>query len=98
MGGFVVVTSALAVRLIREFTLPPPNRSKFQHNRKEQRADHIYRVAAEIMCQKGFEATSMKDIAEAVGLPKLGFIITFPEKRSFFSRLWASPWTWWTRT
>ena len=40
--------------------------------RKENRADHIYRVAAEIMCQKGFEATSMNDIADAVGLTKAG--------------------------
>lgn len=40
--------------------------------RKEARADHIYRVAAEIMCRKGYEATSMNDIAEAVGLTKAG--------------------------
>jgi len=40
--------------------------------RKEDRADHIYRVAAEIMCQKGYEATSMNDIADAVGLTKAG--------------------------
>jgi AcrR family transcriptional regulator len=40
--------------------------------RREDRAEHIYRVAAEIMCRKGYEATSMKDIAEAVGLTKAG--------------------------
>ena len=40
--------------------------------RKEARADHIYRVAAEIMCHKGYEATSMNDIADAVGLTKPG--------------------------
>ena len=40
--------------------------------RKEDRADQIYRVAAEIMCQKGYEATSMNDIADAVGLTKAG--------------------------
>jgi AcrR family transcriptional regulator len=40
--------------------------------RKEDRADHIYRVAAEVMCRKGYEATSMNDIAEAVGLTKAG--------------------------
>lgn len=39
---------------------------------KGKRADHIYRVAAEIMCQKGYEATSMNDIAEAAGLTKAG--------------------------
>ena len=40
--------------------------------RKEDRADHIYRVAADVMCQKGYEATSMNDIADAVGLTKAG--------------------------
>jgi AcrR family transcriptional regulator len=40
--------------------------------RKEDRTDHIYRVAAEVMCQKGYQATSMNDIAEAVGLTKAG--------------------------
>jgi AcrR family transcriptional regulator len=40
--------------------------------RKEDRADHIYRVAADVMCHKGYEATSMNDIADAVGLTKAG--------------------------
>ncbi|HEY1339754.1 MAG TPA: TetR/AcrR family transcriptional regulator [Bryobacteraceae bacterium] len=40
--------------------------------RREDRADHIYRVAAEVMCQKGYAATSMNDIADAVGLTKAG--------------------------
>jgi AcrR family transcriptional regulator len=40
--------------------------------RRADRADHIYRVAAEVMCQKGYEATSMNDIANAVGLTKAG--------------------------
>ena len=39
---------------------------------KGDRAGHIYRVAAEIMCRKGYEATSMNDIADAVGLTKAG--------------------------
>jgi TetR/AcrR family transcriptional regulator, cholesterol catabolism regulator len=40
--------------------------------RKEARADHIYGVAAEIMSDRGYEATSMNDIADAVGLTKPG--------------------------
>jgi len=40
--------------------------------RKEDRTDHIYRVAADIMCQRGYEATSMNEIADAVGLTKAG--------------------------
>ncbi len=39
---------------------------------KGKRASHIYRAAAEIMCEKGYEATSMNDIAEAAGLTKAG--------------------------
>lgn len=40
--------------------------------RKENRTTHIYQVAAEIMCRRGYEATSMNDIADAVGLTKAG--------------------------
>jgi TetR/AcrR family transcriptional regulator, cholesterol catabolism regulator len=39
---------------------------------KGKRAGDVYRVAAEIMCQKGYEATSMNDIADAAGLTKAG--------------------------
>jgi AcrR family transcriptional regulator len=39
---------------------------------KGKRASDVYRVAAEIMCHKGFGATSMNDIAEAAGLTKAG--------------------------
>jgi AcrR family transcriptional regulator len=37
-----------------------------------KRASNVFRVAAEIMCHKGYEATSMNDIAEAAGLTKAG--------------------------
>jgi AcrR family transcriptional regulator len=52
--------------------LPRPAKSRTIPWRREHRADHIYRAAAEIMCRKGYEATSMNDIAEAVGLTKAG--------------------------
>jgi TetR/AcrR family transcriptional regulator, cholesterol catabolism regulator len=39
---------------------------------KGKRGSDIYRIAAEIMCQKGYEGTSMNDIAEAAGLTKAG--------------------------
>jgi AcrR family transcriptional regulator len=39
---------------------------------KGKKASHVYRIAAEIMCQKGYEGTSMNDIAEAAGLTKAG--------------------------
>ena len=52
-------------RLIK-FKEPIPTSSK------GKRASHVYRIAAEIMCQKGYEGTSMNDIAEAAGLTKAG--------------------------
>ena len=36
------------------------------------RLAEIYRAAARIICEKGYDATSMNDIAEAVGLTKAG--------------------------
>jgi TetR/AcrR family transcriptional regulator, cholesterol catabolism regulator len=39
---------------------------------KGKQASNVYRVAAEIMCHKGYGATSMNDIAEAAGLTKAG--------------------------
>jgi AcrR family transcriptional regulator len=67
--------------------LPPQTKVKYLHNRKEQRADHIYRVAAEIMCQKGYEATSMKDIADAVGLTKAGIYHYIPGKEELLFQI-----------
>jgi TetR/AcrR family transcriptional regulator, cholesterol catabolism regulator len=56
--------------------MPKPSKAKLKTVtpiwRQVDRADHIYRVAAEIMCQRGYEATSMNEIAEAVGLTKAG--------------------------
>jgi AcrR family transcriptional regulator len=36
------------------------------------RLDQIYYVAARIFCEKGYDATSMSDIADAVGITKAG--------------------------
>jgi AcrR family transcriptional regulator len=51
---------------ILKFNEPIPTSSK------GKRASHVYRIAAEIMCQKGYAGTSMNDIAEAAGLTKAG--------------------------
>jgi AcrR family transcriptional regulator len=46
-----------------------PKRVKFRESiptsGKGKRASDVYRIAAEIMCQKGYEGSSMNDIAEA---------------------------------
>jgi TetR/AcrR family transcriptional regulator, cholesterol catabolism regulator len=39
---------------------------------ENERLAQIYTVAAELFCEKGFDATSMSDVAEAVGITKAG--------------------------
>ncbi|MFY9572489.1 MAG: TetR/AcrR family transcriptional regulator [Blastocatellia bacterium] len=42
----------------------------------------IYRAAAQIICEKGYDATSMNDIAEAVGITKSGLYHHVSGKRN----------------
>src|SRR5215471_20432233 len=46
------------------------------------RLDEIYRAAAQIICEKGYDATSMNDIAEAVGITKSGLYHHVSGKRN----------------
>lgn len=43
--------------------------------------DQIYRVAAQMICERGFDACSMKDIADAVGITKAGVYHFIPSKK-----------------
>src|SRR5262249_60283860 len=45
---------------------------KFTVSEEPNRLDQIYYVAAKIFCDKGYDATSMSDIADAVGITKAG--------------------------
>ena len=45
------------------------------------RLAEIYRAAAQIICEKGYDATSMNDIAEAVGITKAGIYHHISGKR-----------------
>lgn len=47
----------------------------------------IYRAAAQIICEKGFDATSMNDIAEAVGLTKAGLYHHISGKKDLLFRI-----------
>lgn len=51
------------------------------------RLAEIYRAAAQIICDKGFDATSMNDIAEAVGLTKAGLYHHISGKRDLLFRI-----------
>src|SRR5437762_3094962 len=46
------------------------------------RLAEIYRAAAQIICDKGYDATSMNDIAEAVGITKSGLYHHVSGKRN----------------
>ena len=51
------------------------------------RLGEIYRVAAQIICERGFDATSMNDIAEAVGITKAGVYHHIPAKKDLLFRI-----------
>ena len=46
-----------------------------------ERVDQIYSIAAQMICEKGFDATSMSAIAEAVGITKAGVYHFIPSKK-----------------
>jgi len=47
----------------------------------------IYRAAAKIICEKGYDATSMNDIADAVGITKAGIYHHIPGKKDLLFRI-----------
>lgn len=51
------------------------------------RLGEIYRAAAQIICEKGYDATSMNDIAEAVGITKAGVYHHIPRKKDLLFRI-----------
>lgn len=61
--------------------------SKGSISAESGRLGEIYRVAAQIICEKGFDATSMNDIAEAVGITKAGIYHHIPGKKDLLFRI-----------
>ena len=55
-----------------ETTLRTKTPFKLSSSDEPDRLGEIYRAAAQLICEKGYDATSMNDIAEAVGLTKAG--------------------------
>ncbi len=62
-------------------------RKKLVTNGEPDRLDDIYRIAAEIIFEKGFDATSMNDIADAVGMTKAGVYHYIPGKKDLLFAL-----------
>jgi AcrR family transcriptional regulator len=60
---------------------------KLVTNGEPDRLDEIYRTAAAIIFEKGFDATSMNDIAEAVGMTKAGVYHYIPGKKDLLFAL-----------
>lgn len=54
---------------------------------ESDRLGEIYRAAAKIICEKGYDATSMNDIAEAVGITKAGIYHHIPGKKDLLFRI-----------
>jgi AcrR family transcriptional regulator len=53
----------------------------------EDRAAEIFRKAAKLMCRQGFDATSMKDIADAVSMTKAGLYYYTQSKHDLLYRI-----------
>jgi TetR/AcrR family transcriptional regulator, cholesterol catabolism regulator len=66
-----------------------PTKKKFRLSTSTEtdRLSEIYRAAARIICEKGYDATSMSDIAEAVGITKAGIYHHIPGKRDLLFRI-----------
>ena len=57
------------------------------HSDEPDRLGEIYRAAAQIICEKGYDATSMKDIADAVGITKPGLYHHISGKKDLLFRI-----------
>lgn len=62
------------------------SRKKFDLDESD-RLREIYAIAAQIICEKGFDATSMDDIADAVGMTKAGIYHYIHGKREMLFQL-----------
>ena len=60
---------------------------KLSASDETNRLAEIYRAAASLICEKGYDATSMNDIAEAVGLTKAGIYHHIEGKKDLLFRI-----------
>ena len=59
--------------------------SQFTRNR-------VFEVAAEVFHRKGYDNTSMSDVASAAGMTKAGLYHHVASKESFSIRSWTTAW------
>ena len=67
--------------------MPAKKTSRPASSSEPGRLNEIYRVAAQIICEKGFDGTSMNDIAEAVGITKAGIYHHIPGKKELLFKI-----------
>lgn len=60
--------------------------SRFASDEPDRLAE-IYRAAAQVICEKGYDATSMNEIAEAVGITKAGLYHHISGKRNLLFQI-----------
>jgi TetR/AcrR family transcriptional regulator, cholesterol catabolism regulator len=70
-----------------ETTLKTKTPFKLSAMDETNRLGEIYRAAALLICEKGYDATSMNDIAEAVGLTKAGVYHHIEGKKDLLFRI-----------
>jgi AcrR family transcriptional regulator len=65
------------------------NKNPFSRSASSEsdRLAEIYRAAAQIICEKGYDATSMNEIAEAVGITKAGLYHHISGKRDLLFQI-----------
>lgn len=56
----------------------------------ESRDDQLVAIAGALFAEKGYEGTSLRDIAEAAGMTKAALYYWFPEKEALFQRVVAA--------
>jgi AcrR family transcriptional regulator len=66
---------------------PTKTNAKLSTSDEPDRLREIYRTAAQIICEKGFDATSMNDIADAIGITKAGLYHHIPGKKDLLFRI-----------
>src|SRR5262249_52762717 len=76
-------------RASRGLSMRPLRKNPFNVSLSNEpdRLGEIYRAAAKIICEKGYDATSMNDIADAVGITKAGIYHHIPGKKDLLFRI-----------
>lgn len=70
-------------------TSPPIKSRRKRSVSAEPRDEQLVGIAGALFAEKGYEGTSLRDIAEAAGMTKAALYYWFPEKEALFQRVVA---------